>query len=108
MAVGDDYLAYVVDQLSAHREIRSKRFFGGIGLVAQGLQFAMIMKDTLYFCVGAEARPRYEAQGMEPFSYATRKGRVQVKRYYEVPVAVLEDADELKVWMAAAISDAAR
>lgn len=87
MAVGGDYLAYVMDLLSVHGEVNSKRFFGGVGLVACGRQFAMVMKDTLYFCVSARTRPHFEEHDIEPFSYFTKRGRVQVRRYYEVPVA---------------------
>lgn len=106
MTVGGSYLTYVTDLLSEHGEVHSKRFFGGVGLVARGRQFAMVMKDTLYFCASARTRPRFEEHGMEPFSYLTKRGRVQVRRYYEVPVAVLEDSEQLKHWIDRAIADA--
>lgn len=55
----------------------------------------MIMGNTLYFCVNDRTRPRYEQAGMSPFAYNTRKGRVQVRRYYAVPEDLFEAPDAL-------------
>ena len=53
-------------------------------------------------------RARYEAAGMKSFSYQTSTGRVQVRRYFELPEDVLSDPDELRVWARESMSAAAR
>ena len=95
MAVTADFLAFVKDQLEPIVDITSGRFFGGAGLSADGVQFAMIMGNSLYFVVSNATRPKYEARGSTCFSYTTKKGRVDVRKYFEVPAEFLEDPDRL-------------
>jgi len=56
------------------------------------------MGHSLYFRVDDVSRPVYEAHGMLPFSYATGRGRVLVKKYYGVPPDVLENHEVLLQW----------
>jgi DNA transformation protein len=70
--------------------------FGGLGLYSSGHFFGLVWNDRLFLKVDDETRPRYEAAGMPPFNpYPGRGGTFQ---YYEVPVSVLESADELTRW----------
>jgi DNA transformation protein len=94
-STSSDYVDHIVDQLAQIGGIASGRFFGGVGLSCRGRQFAMMMGNTLYFAVDDSTRPRYVRQGSRCFSYDTKKGRVEVKKYYEVPADVLEDRDAL-------------
>ena len=55
-----DYVGFVMDQLASLRGISSGRFFGGVGLSADGIQFAMIMGSSLYFVVDDSSREKYE------------------------------------------------
>jgi DNA transformation protein len=98
MAATDDYTDYVLEQLAPIGSVKVGRLFGGIGLSRDSAQFAMIMDNCLYFVVDDSTRARYEAAGMRSFSYETKKGRVQVRRYFELPEDVLTDPDELRVW----------
>lgn len=95
MAVSSDFAEFVKDQLAPVRGLSSGRFFGGIGLSAAGVQFAMVMDHSLYFVVGDATRRKYEEMGSGCFSYVTKKGRVAVKKYYEVPAEFIEDPDRL-------------
>ncbi|MGH9885613.1 MAG: TfoX/Sxy family protein [bacterium] len=96
----DDYLDYVLELLAPIGLVKPTRFFGGVGLSLSSVQFAMIMDNCLYFVVDDTTRARYEAAGMQSFSYETKKKRVQVRRYFELPEDVLTDSDELRVWAA--------
>jgi DNA transformation protein and related proteins len=91
----DEFVEYVMDLLAPVSGLRKARFFGGIGISAGSVQFAMIMEDTLYFVVDDGTRPKYEEMGSSCFSYSTRKRRVDVRRYYEVPGEILEDQERL-------------
>ena len=103
-----EFADYIVDLLDPIGSIESRRFFGGIALVSESKQFAMLMVGTLYFCVDDSTREKYEGAGMEPFSYKTKKKRVLVRRYYEVPEDLLENADELIAWAREAIAVASQ
>jgi DNA transformation protein len=106
MPVSEEYLDYVVDQLTCLGEVAAKRMFGGVGLYHDGLFFGLIAADMLYFKVDDENRKDYEAAKAKPFQpYGEESYSMG---YYQVPVDVLEDVDQLKVWASDAVSAAER
>lgn len=98
MTASAEYTEYVLEMLEPIGPVRTGRFFGGVGIFSGSVQFAMIMGNALYFVVDDDTRPRYERAGMAPFSYMTKKGRVQVRRYYELPENVFTDPEQLRLW----------
>ncbi|WP_394788607.1 TfoX/Sxy family protein [Rhodoferax sp.] len=94
-AGSSSFVDFILEQLAGMPQLRSKRFFGGIGLVSGETQFAMLMGNTLYFVVNDITRPRYEQIGSQCFAYDTKARRVQVKKYFEVPADMLEDPSAL-------------
>jgi DNA transformation protein len=97
MAISADFLTYVLEQLSALKDLTSRRMFGGVGLYDEGVFFGLIASDVLYFKVGDRNRCDYEARGMSPFRPHPGKPHVSLS-YYEVPSGVLEDRDECALW----------
>jgi DNA transformation protein and related proteins len=80
--------------------------FGGVGIYAGEMFFALLDDDTLYIKVDDATRPQFEARGMAPFRPYGEDG--EVMQYYEVPADVLEDPAELGAWAQAAIGVARR
>jgi DNA transformation protein len=78
--------------------------FGGVGIYAQGLFFALIAEDRLYFKVDDATRPNFEKRGMEPFRPF---GEDSAMGYYEVPADLVEDVNQLETWIKKAIDVAA-
>ena len=105
MAISKSYRDFVVEQLERVAPVTAKPMFGGVGLYAQGLFFALIAEDRLYFKVDDATRPDFERLGMEPFRPF---GEENAMGYFEVPVDVLEDAAQLEPWMRKAIDVAAK
>ena len=66
----------------------------------------MIMGNSLYFAVDEDSRKKYEQAGMQPFSYMTKKGRIQVRKYFELPEDVFTDPEQLRLWANEAIQAA--
>lgn len=106
MSANPEFIAYTKELLSPLFNISDGIFFGGFAFKSDAKQFAMIMGNTLYFCVNDKTRPKYETLGMEPFSYSTKKGRVKVKKYYSVPEDLFEDQEKLILWANEAIQTA--
>ena len=98
MTASAEYTEYVLEMLEPIGPVRTGRFFGGAGIFSGSVQFAMIMGNSLYLVVNDSTRPKYKRAGMAPFSYRTRKGRIQVRKYYEVPEDVLTDPEQLRLW----------
>lgn len=101
MAVSNSYLAFVLEQLNAVPAVLTKRMFGGVGIYSDGTFFAVIDNDTLFFKVDDETRPQYVRRKMPPFQ--PMPGEAPMRGYYQVPIGVIEDADELAVWAKQAI-----
>jgi DNA transformation protein and related proteins len=102
MPVTDSFVAFVLEQLEPVGAITPKRMFGGVGVYAGDLFFALLDNDVLYLKVNDSNRADFEAAGAGPFRPYGPGG--EVMQYYEVPAAVLEDADELGRWARKAIA----
>ena len=89
------YVDFVIEQLAPIKDLAHGRFFGGIGLTASSTQFAMVMGNSLYFVVDGSTRTQYEKMGSPCFGYNTKKGRVEVKKYFQVPGELLEEPAKL-------------
>lgn len=102
MAVNPSYRAFVLDQLGRVAPgIRGRGMFGGVGIYADDLFFALIGDDTLYLKVDDSNRADFEEAGMGPFLPFGEGG--EVMQYYELPADVLEEPDRLKPWVEKAI-----
>ena len=95
MAVNEEYLKYIQDQLSEFGEVDIKRMFGGIGIFRDGLMFAKIGGDTFRLKVDESNKKQFEEKGMKPF-YSDKKKKGMP--YWEVPQDVLENRTELAKW----------
>ncbi len=97
MAVSDDFREFVLEQLAPSGRVTSRSMFGGVGLYLDGLFFALIDDDTLYFKADDSTRPRYEKAGSKPFCPFPDRPE-QPMGYWQVPAEVLEDSEELALW----------
>jgi DNA transformation protein len=105
MAVSDEFRDFVLEQLAAAGAVTARRMFGGVGLYLDGLFFALISDDTLYFKADDANRPRFEQAGSRPFRpFPDRPGYVMA--YWQVPAEVLEDGEELVTWTRGALAAA--
>lgn len=106
MAVSRAFRDFVLDQLSGVSDLTSRSMFGGLGLYSGAHFFGLVWKDVLFLKVDDVTRPAYVAAGMKPFNpYPGRGGTFQ---YYQVPLGVVESADELTRWAEAAVRVASR
>ncbi len=91
----DSFVAYVLDQLQRLGPVRARAMFGGYGLYNGGVFFGIIDEGRLYFKTDDQSRQEYRRRGMGPFQPNPQQ---TLKTYYEVPVEVLEDDEELTAW----------
>ena len=91
MGASKEYRDFVVERLSSVMVVRSRAMFGGFGLYAEDAIFAVISSDdVLYFKVDETNRPDFETAEMPQFMDMP---------YFQLPVEVLEDDDQLHAWM---------
>lgn len=113
MAASTEFADFIVEQLSALGRVNHRRFFSGRGIVADGVQFGMILRGELYFVVDDTSRPKYAALGSHCFGFMRGGKRVESHRWYSVPVQMLEDDDALSMLareaiLAASLAQAAK
>jgi DNA transformation protein len=106
MAVSVSFRTYLQEQMGQIRPVTSRPMFGGLCFFAEGRAFALVAEDTLYFKVDDSNRSDFVTAGMGPF--LPFGDAAKPMGYYELPEDVLEDPDQLAVWMAKAIAVAAR
>ena len=98
MSASEGFQEFVKDQLAGFGPVAIRRMFGGAGVYAGEVMFALIADDTLYLKADGTTAPAFEAEGMAAFTY-TAKGRKPVSMsYWEVPPRLLEEPDELAIW----------
>ncbi len=107
MAVSPSFRTFILDQLGrvAHR-ISARSMFGGVGIYAGELFFALIDDDTLYLKVDDSNRADFEARGLGPFRPSGADG--EAMQYYPLPEDVVEDVESLRPWVDKAVAVARR
>ncbi|MBK8504784.1 MAG: TfoX/Sxy family protein [Saprospiraceae bacterium] len=95
MAVKEEFVNYINDQLSNFAPFETKKMFGGIGFFKDGLMFAMIGGNTFRLKVDDSNQNDFEKRGMTPYQNDSKKKGMP---YWEVPLEVIEDKTELKKW----------
>ncbi|MCS6295708.1 MAG: TfoX/Sxy family protein [Nitrospira sp.] len=91
----DSFKDFVLDQLGPTPPLMCKAMFGGHGLYQRETFFGIIHKGRLYLKTNGMTQPAYASRGMQPFR---PNGKQILRHYYEVPVEVLEDAEQLRAW----------
>ena len=98
MAVSDEFIDYVIDQLASWGEVSARKMFGGAGLYRDGTMFGLIADDVAYLKVDDSNRGHFVKAGASPFNPYPDKVKTIVLSYYEIPADVLESPDKLAEW----------
>jgi DNA transformation protein and related proteins len=85
-------------------EVRLRRMFGGAGLYADGVMFALLSDELIYLKADAVSAPDFERENCPPFQYDTKTGRRAVMSYWRLPERLYDDADELAQWARRALT----
>ena len=108
MAASAGFLAFLEEQLNGLGPVSIRRMFSGAGVFADGIMFALVSNDTLYFKADETTRADFEAEGMDAFTYATKGGRNTLISYWRAPERLFDEPDEMLVWARGALATAKR
>jgi DNA transformation protein and related proteins len=85
MAVTEGFKDLVRDLLADFGPVTIRNMFGGAGIYAGGVMFAILVDDVLYLKTDDTSARAFRDEGMEPFTYVTEgKGPVAMS-YFAVP-----------------------
>ena len=105
MPVTNSYRTFVLEQLNrAVPPVRARAMFGGVGLYAGDVFFALIADDVLYLRTDDTTRGDFESLGMVAFRPFEEHGPVM--SYYQLPEEILEEPETLRRWAERAIAAA--
>ena len=85
MAASDEFVDYVVEQLSGWGEVSVRRMFGGAGLYREGTMFAVVADDVAYLKVDDSNRDDFLRAGSAPFEPYPDKIKTTIRTYFEIP-----------------------
>jgi len=99
-AKDESFKDFVLDQLLGMGGVEARRMFGGYGLYREEIFFGIVYKGKLFFKIDESTVGEYRKRKMKPFRPSDKQ---TLKSYYQVPVDVIEDADELREWAEKAV-----
>lgn len=96
-----EYLVYFLqDCLQDNPDITYKSMFGWYGIYKHGKIFAIYFWVwEIYFKVDENNKQDYIDEGSEPFQYTKKWGTVWIMCYYQIPEEILENREELELWL---------
>jgi DNA transformation protein len=96
----ESFKDFILDQLRDLDNLEARRMFGSFGLYRDGIFFGIVSKGRLYLKVDDATVGEYRKRRMKPFRPNAKQ---TLKSYYQVPVDIIEDADQLAAWSRRAI-----
>jgi DNA transformation protein len=101
MAV-DSFHEFVKELFAPMGPVQVKRMFGGAGVYADGLMFALLADETIYIKADDALKALLRDEGCGPFIWipdnGPRKGEHVEMGYWRLPDAALDDPDLAAEW----------
>jgi len=108
MVASDGFAGFLREQLAPLGHVTLRRMFGKTGVFCDGLMFAMVTEDLLYFRVDDHNRAAFEEAGSFPPLNYEKGGRTVDLSFWRAPERMLDEPDELVAWARTALAAARR
>jgi DNA transformation protein len=90
--------AHIRDLFAAFGAVEVRRLFGGAGIYADGVMFALISGGQIYLKTDDTLTPAFAAEGCRAFEYGAKGNRRAINSFWQMPDRLYDDADELAAW----------
>jgi DNA transformation protein len=108
MVASESFAEFLREQLAPLGRLSMRRMFGKTGVFCDGVMFAMVTENIVYFRVDDQNRDALrEAAIHPPLNYA-RKGELIDLAFWRVPERLFDQPEELMEWACAALAAAHR
>ncbi len=97
---------FIRDLFSSFRPVTVRRMFGGAGIYADSVMFALIADDVIYLKSGESNEADFTAEDLPPFTYQAGNGKRAIMSYRRMPDRLYDDPDELAQWASRALAAA--
>ena len=108
MVASDSFAEFLREQLAPLGRVNLRRLFGKTGVFCDGVMFAMVTDDTLYFRVDEHNQAAFqEARSFPPLSYQKQGATIDLA-FWRAPERLFDEPDELVTWARVALAAARR
>ncbi len=107
MAKRNEYVDYLLELMKDLGHVTARPMFGGFGIYCDGLFFAIVVDDVLYFKADDTNRGQFLERELLPFTYEM-KGETMTMNYYRCPEEALESPAPMQEWARSGIGAALR
>lgn len=108
MAYDPSFGEWVQEHFAGLGPITIKRMFGGAGVYANGLIFALLDDGVVWLKADAQNEPALRQAGSRQFTYPTKDGETMSMAYWSLPEPAVDDPDEAVRWARMSIDAALR
>ncbi|WP_293899924.1 TfoX/Sxy family protein [Phenylobacterium sp.] len=108
MVASASFANFLREELAPLGRVTTRRMFGKTGVFCDGLMFAMVTGDSLYFRVDDQIAAAFsEARAAAPLNYE-KGGRIIDLSFWRAPDRLLDDPEDLVAWARVALGAARR
>ena len=108
MAYDPDFGEWVREHFAALGPIEIKKMFGGAGVYAGGVMFALLDDGVVWLKADDTFSPLLVEAGARQFTYPTKDGQAMTMAYWSLPETAMDDPDEAVTWALQSIDAAVR
>jgi len=98
MSIDMGLYAWVQEALEPMGTVTMRKMMGGATLYLDGIIFAILHGDDIWFKADKETDAVWDAQGCPKFSITLKDGWVDVMNYRRAPIDVHDDAEAMQRW----------
>lgn len=107
MARQSEFVSLVLELLAPLGPASSRAMFGGWGIYLDGIMFALVADDMLYFKADDASRAEFQQAGLEPFRYVQR-GKQITFDYFRAPDEAFDAPHLMLPWARLGLAAALR
>ncbi len=95
MALSEEEIAHALELFESVGALSTRKMFGGLAIYHEGTIFAIVMSEGTIRLKGAgDMIPRFEALGMEKWTYQRPGQKASSMPYWNLPESALDDPEE--------------
>jgi DNA transformation protein len=102
------FVAHVLDLFAPMGDVTARAMFGGHGVYAEGVMFALLDDDELFLKTDEATRAAFLEAGCRQWIYVNKKVRMENTGYYRPPDEAHEDPEVMRPWARLALGAALR
>ncbi|HYJ29093.1 MAG TPA: TfoX/Sxy family protein [Allosphingosinicella sp.] len=103
MSFDEGLYAWVQEALEPLGAVTMRRMMGAATLYLDGIVFAVLEGEELWFKADAESAAVWDEAGCDRFTFTGKDGKVETMNYRRAPLDVYDDPEAMQLWARLAV-----